>query len=610
MVVFYHAFPRVFTGGFAGVDVFFVISGYLITEIIINNINRKVFTLSGFFKRRVNRIYPPLLVLLISILFFGWFFLLSDEYEQLSEYVISSSIFLTNFLVLNQISYFDNAAETKPLINLWSLAVEEQFYIFWPLILLFLNRIRKKPLNLMIALALLSFLANIFFGEDNKDLIFFQPQFRAWEFLAGGIVFAMRYDSRCNRFASLSESKKEFLGFFSIVILLVCAFSIDSTTMIYPGWVAAFPVLATATLIFIGNSSFVNKKLLSCKPMVYVGLISYPLYLFHWPILSVPRVLLGNHLPTKLVALLLCLSFAFASMVYHFVEIPLKKNHSKNKAFFLILTMFTVSICSLIIFFMDGVKNRQAALNGEKLTIAKKDWDYKPTSYVNDRIVGIHELSGKSDKKILFAGSSLVGQYYPRVKYLYSNDVLPYYSVLYASRDHCTPYPGDNSKTYPENISCVDYYNSIIKTAVDDPSINKIVLGGKWPRLTDNDSLSSDGMKFVNDLLYLKSKNKEVFLLTNPPMYKFYAGLRAVLQNDTNLSVNSIDLEDHKTLDGLRIVSDLSGAQLINVMDYLCEGGQCQIVKNGVPNYSDASHITATFAAENAKFIDFILNTK
>ena len=187
-VVIFHAFPARVPGGFVGVDIFFVISGYLISGIIFSEIANDSFSISRFYERRIRRIFPALLVILVACIAAGWFVMLADEYTQLGKHVWAGTGFVLNFILWGESGYFDNVIDTKPLLHLWSLGVEEQFYIFWPLILGFAwkNRINFK--SLIVVICFLSFALNMYQTSKDMTAAFYSPLTRFWELLIGALV--------------------------------------------------------------------------------------------------------------------------------------------------------------------------------------------------------------------------------------------------------------------------------------------------------------------------------------------------------------------------------------------------------------------------------------
>ena len=187
-VVAFHAFPNWLKGGFIGVDVFFVISGFLITSHIFENLDKGQFSFTDFFGRRIRRIFPALILVMACTLAFGWFALLADEFAQLGKHVASGAAFITNFILVDESGYFDNAAETKPMLHLWSLAVEEQFYIVWPLVLWLAWKRKFNLLTITILVAVVSFYLNLRFVKSHPTETFFWPVGRFWELLSGSVL--------------------------------------------------------------------------------------------------------------------------------------------------------------------------------------------------------------------------------------------------------------------------------------------------------------------------------------------------------------------------------------------------------------------------------------
>ena len=207
-VVIYHAFPTALPGGFSGVDVFFVISGYLISGILFKSLAQEKFSFAEFYARRIRRLFPALVVALFLTLAIGYYYLLSDEFEQLGKHVAASCVFIQNIVLLKESGYFDTAADLKPLLHLWSLAVEEQFYIFFPPLLILLWK-KKWPITWILAAFLLfSFFANLVISVKNNAADFFLTPYRCWELIAGAMLawrhFSTGQKIRFENFCSIS----------------------------------------------------------------------------------------------------------------------------------------------------------------------------------------------------------------------------------------------------------------------------------------------------------------------------------------------------------------------------------------------------------------------
>jgi peptidoglycan/LPS O-acetylase OafA/YrhL len=323
-VVVYHAFPSLLPGGFIGVDIFFVISGFLITGIILREQHASEFSIRHFYSKRVRRIFPALLTVLVFCLIVGWIALTFDEYKQLSKHTGASALFINNFILWRESGYFDNPAETKPLLHMWSLAVEEQFYVFWPILLVLFKRYFHSLTIATGVLILASFSYALWIIQINPVAAFYSPLSRFWELLVGGLLawWVFRHGSTLGK----SQLVLSIVGLF----LLILGLTLIDKTCAFPGAWALLPVLGTAALLITSGSAF-NRKVLSNPVMVWIGLISYPLYLWHWPLLIFARIFEGET-PSELTRLILVLaSFVLAWLTYRLIEKPLRFNPQKKR---------------------------------------------------------------------------------------------------------------------------------------------------------------------------------------------------------------------------------------------------------------------------------------
>lgn len=314
-VVVFHYFPAVLPGGFVGVDIFFVISGYLITSIITKDINNASFSFVDFYRKRVLRIFPALFLVLLFCLIYGWSYLLPSEFKSLGKHIFSGSFFVSNITLWMESGYFDTSSAYKPLLHLWSLGIEEQFYLLWPVILLVCAKSKKSisAISLSILIASLSYC--IYTMSDNTGINYYSPLSRCWELMAGALLSQIT-----NRFSILrSNALCEITSFIGLLLILLSLLFINEG-MLFPGYLAIIPVTGASLVIFSGPNSVLNKNILSVRPVVFIGLISYPLYLWHWPLYSFARIHFGDSLGLKTLLILLTLSFVLAVLTYLVVE--------------------------------------------------------------------------------------------------------------------------------------------------------------------------------------------------------------------------------------------------------------------------------------------------
>ena len=286
MVIAYHAFPKRFPGGFIGVDVFFVLSGFLISSNIFQGLAKGSFSLLEFYGRRCRRIIPALAVVLIAVTSLSFLISSGMFFNRLGRHLVAGATFTSNILLFHESGYFDAASELKPFLHLWSLGIEEQFYVFWPALLVLASRVRLKRAVLVLALIGISFAVNLRWAAHNPAKDFYLLQSRFWELLAGCALALFQHGAYERRFA-------DRLAFVGLALLFVAAGVIDNTSR-FPGWWASLPTGATCLIIAAGPSASLNRNVLSHRLMVFVGLISYPLYLWHWPLLALLRAAHGS----------------------------------------------------------------------------------------------------------------------------------------------------------------------------------------------------------------------------------------------------------------------------------------------------------------------------
>lgn len=343
-VLIFHAFPKFLRGGFIGVDVFFVISGFLISTIIYEGLERNEFSFREFYARRIRRIFPALIVVMLATFAAGWFLIFPDAYKQLGKHMIGGALFVSNFVLWKESGYFDAAAETKPLLHLWSLGIEEQYYMFFPLVIWLAWRARLNLITVVTLIAGISFALNIGRVYQDPNGAFYQPQYRFWELMLGALLAQItlhypRYLAMAEHWiepwaakvilrpnisfaqGSMIANLKSWVGF----ALIIAGYIILNQDVKFPGKAALLPTIGACLIIWAGPQAFVNRHVLSNRVALFLGKVSYPLYLWHWPILVYLRMLDENnhpHTSEKLGAL--ALSVLLAWLTYRYIEKPIR----------------------------------------------------------------------------------------------------------------------------------------------------------------------------------------------------------------------------------------------------------------------------------------------
>ena len=326
-MVCYHAAPKLVTGGFIGVDIFFVISGYLITGIIVSGMESGQFSLKDFYIRRCRRILPALFTMLVAIWALGWAVLLPAEFEDLGKEMLAGVTFSENFLLLNEVGYFDIEAGRKPLLHLWSLAIEEQFYLFWPLIVLLAMRLRIRLTAVSFFLMLASFAFGTYYFNVNPSGAFYLLPSRFWEILGGACVFHWQCRPHTGRWISANGKALAAGAILFIFAFWFYAFLSFEEDVFYPQW-AAFPCLAAMLLISAGQDAWFNCRIMSSPPLVAIGRISYPLYLWHWPLLALARIVEDEQPIPVIRGGAVALAFLLAWLTFRWMETPVRRTSS------------------------------------------------------------------------------------------------------------------------------------------------------------------------------------------------------------------------------------------------------------------------------------------
>jgi len=474
-VMLYHAFPNVVRGGYVGVDIFFVISGFLISSILLRELAEGTFSIATFYGRRVRRIFPALTICLAAVLAYGFVSLLPSELMQLGKHVVFGAAFLSNIAVWSETGYFGIAATLKPLLHLWSLGIEEQFYILWPALLWMAFRLKTTAVGkLVVVLFLISFSVNVWLSSVNILDDFYLPISRFWELLAGAAL-ALRPQP------ALSPYARSWISATGFGALLVSV-ALFNAELRFPGWWALLPVSGALALMAAGPGALVNRTVLSHRIVVLVGLISYPLYLWHWPLISYAYIIRLGKMPTPLMAAgLLIATFPLAWLTYRFIERPIRFGKQHFRTQITITCMAALGVFGLTVWIANGFPGRFPSLPNldmRKISEAARDPVFEPTRGMNvsnlDGTLVAH--LGKGERKVALGGDSLLFQYGPRVQELADEGNLVA-NTWFVTGGSCAPVPGviqQDDFAHCANLS------GILADLVQREKIQSVVLGASW----------------------------------------------------------------------------------------------------------------------------------
>ncbi|UGA47078.1 acyltransferase [Bradyrhizobium quebecense] len=629
-VVFYHAFPAAMPGGFVGVDVFFVISGFLISSILISDMNEHRFSFFGFYGRRARRIFPALAACLVVTLAYGYVALTPSELAQLGKHVFFGAGFLSNIALWSEAGYFDTAAIYKPLLHLWSLGIEEQFYILWPMLLWVALRIKANIARLFAVLFVVSFAVNIVLSTINLSDDFYLPISRFWELMAGGglAVFGR----------SAQTLRGRFIGSFAGAAALLCSVVLFTPGLRFPGWYALLPVAGATALIFAGPNAPLNRTVLSSRAFVAVGLISYPLYLWHWPLISYAYIVRLGKPPTPLMGLAIVVaSVVLAWLTYRFVECPVRFGAVRRRNTVLPATVLAlVGICGAVVWAGKGFPERFARLPGvdiQKIGAARLDADFKPTAgmALTEHDWTLIARLGSGERKVAFGGDSLLFHFGPRAQQL-SDDGRLAATAFFVTGPRCPPVPGVIQED--KFSGCGDLTGKLLDL-VRREKVASVVLGAAWSGYSAQGMyIERDGKRLPlttregQDAFYaslerfvslLRSEGAVVYLVLGLPSGALFdprnmvarsiGGFRVSPSVDAVVRVSELRVVLADTDARLNAIGARTGAVTLDPFPDICgTGSECSpLFGAGEPKFSDQSHLRPAFVRENLHFLDGLL---
>ncbi len=622
-VVLFHAFPAKFKSAYTGVDIFFVISGFLISSIIFNDLEHKKFSFIDFYSRRIKRIFPALIVVLVSCYGVGWFVLFSDEFAQLGKHIAGGTAFLSNFILWAEAGYFDNTSDSKPLLHLWSLGIEEQFYILWPFILWVSYTRHKSFLGVTILILLASFFYNLTAVFKHLDeLAFFSPLSRFWELMAGGILayLNLHKPNLLNRMPNI----KAIIG----LTLIILGLLVLRKQTGYPGYRGLLPVVGAFLLISAGPSAWINRYILGSQVMVAIGKISYPLYLWHWVLFSLLWILEGGTLATMTALVAILLSTVLAIGTYLLIERPLHlinvtSTQGKKLNFSLIVVMMFIGGVGVLTYYQNGFEARLANKYAQKYNAVAFLNDQNYPSKTCQELLGIdpipnerceansknpqYMILGDSHADDVYESISLSGSSLPAIK-IAKNNMLPFI-------DYVSHYARDSADHYGKSILVV---NNALVIANKYPSITTVILVtrgegyftkenaiskmGSEEKLSSGDSENAFVEGYSDVIRRFQSLGKRVVFvsawpeLEHPP-HSFIP--RAIsIKSGTHDDVMTRESVENKQRNYLRLVTEIKRLNPeITVFDTLpifCNDSICFAKDDKSLFYTDENHLSLT----------------
>lgn len=477
-VVIYHVYPSALPAGFVGVDMFFVISGFLITTLIVKNNSYR--TLIYFYLKRINRIFPALLIVLAFTLLLGYFKLLGSDYKSLGLDVLFSTLFVQNILYLNQIDYFNQSLDYKYLLHLWSLAVEEQFYIFYPLLIIFLKKNRFNLIKIILLLCAISFLLDIVIVRIYRVAAFYLPFTRFWELSTGGIA-ALLYINNAKKVLGDNPKLYNAVCIIGVTLLIISAIISDPGRH-NPDFTTLFPVIGTTLLLISRDNSHFNNKNIFDNILIFIGLLSYPIYLWHWPLLVFIKEFgtLDNINYLKPFSVFLSLILSYITVLA--VELPIRRSLNVHlNAAILVLISGLIGAIGAYIYYNDGLNKR---LPYEVREMTSHSYDYEAwyrqgtcllrpdQDHRNFKNCEISSPVNSTEDSILLWGDSHAAALFPGYQLTFGNR----YKIIQLTSSGCAPILDQD---FPLRPMCRANNNYVLdRIKIDKP--DKIILHAVW----------------------------------------------------------------------------------------------------------------------------------
>ena len=627
-VVVYHSFPTLLPNGNIGVDIFFVISGYLISQLLIRHFVKNTFTFKDFYTRRIRRIFPALMIVLLAVGVMGALFLFPDEYKQLGSHIGAGAGFFANLLLYTEVDYFDKSAAYKPLLHLWSLGIEEQFYVIWPILLYIFRQRLRSVIALIVTLLVASFLVNLRLDTTLPMASFYLPISRVWELLVGTLVVHILANPAVRQRLFFTPIIAHCISALGIALIIISLFwSVDMNA--YTAYSAILPLSGAILVIVAGERAWFNRVLLANPLMVWIGLISFPLYLWHWPLLSFANFFTNTTPSVAIRIVLVSISILLAWLTYAYLEKPLRQGSLRTvpTRYFSYATFAS----GLVGFFMIGSGiipplNRNAPINDATHTNSVIEVSTTPlckdisTSYLVDCIY--KQRPNDTPEEYVFIGDS-------HAEVLASGANIPQSITLFSVR-YCIPLLGVerflDKNSSPFGCDDVRKLPTFIKNLRNNPPTHHrtIFLAGRFaaiepsknvfadrrgyfqfsgPRITDGtvnlDAVFQTGLRRTLDAITALPNTTVIFIDQVPeldfmPMNCNRLQLFQALEGSTCTTPQMpIDaMFTRYKINANAVLAKYPMVKRYDPMNTLCANNQCMIMNNGNALYIDTNHLT------------------
>ena len=588
-VIFYHAGLKVFSNGYVGVDIFFVISGYLITALILSDLQKKKFNLINFYTKRILRIIPALFIVILICMIFSWKYLLPNEMKSFSQMVFASILFISNiFLYKTDADYFGIDTKNNPFIHFWSLSVEEQYYIFFPFILIIIWKFLKNKLTLIISLFLIiSLLISETEIFNDKLAKFYLLPARIWEFLVGSIVFLiLKKFNKINKYNYINE----ILSTLGLLIILYSIFYLDKK--IVPFITAhQYSIIGTSLIIIFASRNTICSKLIGNKIFILIGLISYSLYLWHQPLLVFNNIMNGHTINQKTFAVYILFLFILSYLTWKYIEQPFRNLKKVDKKY-----VFIIFLVLSFIFALFGITGH---LNN----------GYPKRNELYERLQNNFGLSIKCNGNHII-NSDCATSDTPEVAILGNSYAMhlidgfkSYNTINFAQLTNTCPF---NKDTVVDKRNCSKFWNEAVQTIIDSKTIRHVIISSHFNTILEE----KNHIYFQEILTKLKISKKNIYII-GPTPYNGIDFAKCYLKNKNNFSNCNFDKNtvDRKFFQIVKMLDELSfknNITFIDITNIICNENNCRSFVNNQLIYRDPGHLSR----EGSKYIFSIINEK
>lgn len=622
-VVFNHAGIGLFSGGYVGVDIFFVISGYLITSIILREILSNDFSIIRFYERRIRRILPALFVMITFTVVASAVMYDSEKFKEYGKSLIATTLFASNINFWMESGYFDAPSQLKPLLHTWSLAVEEQFYIFFPLVMFTLYRYtRKIAPAILFAIAILSLGFAASTVQNNPSTAFYLAHLRTWELLIGAFL-ALNIMPE-----NIRKTYRNIIGVLGLIMILLPIFLYSGATD-FPGIAALLPVLGAAFIIFSGiEDGSLTKRLLSLPPLVFIGKVSYSLYLWHWPLIIFSKYYAIRPLTMLELSGIIAAILVISTLSWRFVETPFRANNffkTKQLYFFAAICITLLVITGGAIYRFRGFPERNGLEYLQRDNKKEKDWAFEECNInATDNPTEITPCfigDGNKIPSFMIWGDSHAPTYGKAIHNSASTNGVS--GILTYGRG-CPSLLNMIPTPQTSDVLCEDYNQMVVTYLKRHPEITTIILASRWtiwlegtrykqeegplsfltdslrefPEKTPNYELFSIGLQ--RTIKILRDMDRQVFVIVPLPEIGYDVPSANFIASQTGRDVNRIIAptideylaRNQQTFSILEKFEGMYGIQLIEPWKLMCQDNICRVAIDGIPLYRDDDHLS------------------